>query len=304
MRITMSKLRNLLFVVMFFIPGASFAANTTPIITSANAVTFTLGQPNTFTVKATGTPIPTFTETGALPAGVTLSAAGILSGTPTVTLPVGKSGVYPITITAANGVTPNATQSFTLTVNPLHYVALTWVASTSTGVASYNIYRTQCLAPTATVGGSQNISCPAGAPASVVIGSTSGTAWQDNNVQPGQSYQYNVTAVCPACQYIASLTGANVASGGNTTYSGTFTTSLLTPGVSTAIAGFINAGNNGSFPIVSDTSTNLVVINAGGVAETHAGTATVPATESVPSSSLTATDPPAAPTTVIIPSSN
>jgi len=65
-------------------------------------------------VTATGSPAPTFSETGALPAGVTLSSAGLLSGTPT------GSGcgptVYPIDLLATNGVGPGASQSFTLTV--------------------------------------------------------------------------------------------------------------------------------------------------------------------------------------------
>ena len=43
---------------------------------------------------------------------MTLSSAGLLSGTATV------AGSFPITITASNGVLPNATQNFTLTVNP------------------------------------------------------------------------------------------------------------------------------------------------------------------------------------------
>ena len=63
-------------------------------------------------MAATGFPAPTFTETGALPSGVTLSSAGVLSGTPAL----GTVGTYPITITAANGVGSNATQNFTLTV--------------------------------------------------------------------------------------------------------------------------------------------------------------------------------------------
>ena len=84
---------------------------TAPTITSLASTTFTKGTAGTFTVTATGSPAPTFTETGALPSGVTLTAGGLLSGTPTVT------GSFPITITAANGVTPNATQSFTLTVD-------------------------------------------------------------------------------------------------------------------------------------------------------------------------------------------
>jgi hypothetical protein len=84
-----------------------------PAITSANSTTFTGGAAGSFTVIASGFPAPTFSETGALPTGVTLSASGVLSGTPGA----GTGGTYPITITASNGVNPNATQSFTLTVS-------------------------------------------------------------------------------------------------------------------------------------------------------------------------------------------
>ena len=92
--------------------GGTFPADSAPAITSANNTTFTKGTAGSFTVTATGYGPPTFAETGALPSGVTLnSSSGALSGTPT------QGGVYPITITANNGVSPAATQSFTLTVN-------------------------------------------------------------------------------------------------------------------------------------------------------------------------------------------
>jgi hypothetical protein len=87
------------------------AAPQAPVITSANSATFTKGTVGSFTVTATGTPTPSITESGALPGGVTFNA-GILSGTPTA------SGTFPITFTASNGVLPNATQNFTLTIGP------------------------------------------------------------------------------------------------------------------------------------------------------------------------------------------
>ena len=83
-----------------------------PVITSANSTSFTVGSAGTFTVTATGTPAATFTETGVLPTGVTLSLAGVLSGTPGA----GTGGSYPITIIANNGIGTNAMQSFNLTV--------------------------------------------------------------------------------------------------------------------------------------------------------------------------------------------
>jgi hypothetical protein len=90
--------------------SSPLTVDTPPMITTANATTFMRGSPGTFTVSASATPASTFSESGALPPGVNLSSAGVLSGTPTA------EGAYPITITAANGVLPNATQAFTLTV--------------------------------------------------------------------------------------------------------------------------------------------------------------------------------------------
>jgi YVTN family beta-propeller protein len=64
--------------------------------------------------SASGLPVPAVTENGPLPAGVTLSAAGVLSGRPSA----GSAGVYPITVTASNGVAPDYSIPFTLTITP------------------------------------------------------------------------------------------------------------------------------------------------------------------------------------------
>ena len=82
-----------------------------PAVTSANSANFTEDTASSFIVTATGTPTPSIAESGTLPSGVTFSA-GTLSGTPTAI------GTFPITFTAQNGITPNATQNFTLTVSP------------------------------------------------------------------------------------------------------------------------------------------------------------------------------------------
>ena len=68
------------------------------------------------------------------------------------------------------------------------------------------------------------------------------------------------------------LTAASVASGGNTTYTGTF--SPTTPvGSLVTITGFTNATNNGTFTVVSCSSTQLVVNNGSGIAESNPGIA-------------------------------
>jgi T5SS/PEP-CTERM-associated repeat protein len=88
-----------------------------PVITSAATTTFTATQLGSFTVTATGTPAPTFSATG-LPTWATLNATtGVLSGTPPSTITTTTS--FPIVVTSANGTAPNATQDFTLTVQPL-----------------------------------------------------------------------------------------------------------------------------------------------------------------------------------------
>ena len=88
-----------------------------PAITSADSTTFTTGAAGTFTVTTTGFPTSALTETGALPTGVTFvdngNGTATLAGTPAA----GTGGTYALTITAANTVLPDATQSFTLTVD-------------------------------------------------------------------------------------------------------------------------------------------------------------------------------------------
>src|SRR5262249_28982035 len=86
---------------------------TPPAITSTNSATFALNTPGTtFQVLMTGFPPPTVTvPPGSLPNGLTLSPSGLLSGTPT------QGGIFNVTLTATNGVPPNATQSFTIFVN-------------------------------------------------------------------------------------------------------------------------------------------------------------------------------------------
>ena len=98
-----------------------------PNITSANSTTFRVGVAGTFTVTTTGNPPSSLSEAGALPSGVTFvnngSGSATLSGTPAA----GTSGTFPFTITASNGVVPNAVQLFTLTVSS---------ASTTTSLTS------------------------------------------------------------------------------------------------------------------------------------------------------------------------
>src|SRR5271157_798032 len=95
-----------------------------PAITSADDAAFTVGQAGSFTITTTGYPTAAITETGSLPTGVTFTdnanGTATLAGTPQE----GTAGTYSLTLTAANSISPSATQSFTLTVNPQYQIVI------------------------------------------------------------------------------------------------------------------------------------------------------------------------------------
>ena len=71
------------------------------------------------------------------------------------------------------------------------------------------------------------------------------------------------------------LTSAANASAGKTTYQGSFAGAVLTPGTTVTIAGFSTGANNGTFLVqTGGTSSQVVVNNPSGVAETHVATST------------------------------
>ncbi|HWI31157.1 MAG TPA: ice-binding family protein [Microbacterium sp.] len=84
---------------------------TSPEITSAAPPAGETGTPYSHTITASGTPAPTFVESGALPPGLSLEeTTGLLSGTPTT------PGTFEFTVTAANGTAPDATAVYSITV--------------------------------------------------------------------------------------------------------------------------------------------------------------------------------------------
>jgi hypothetical protein len=90
------------------------SASGPPTITSGATAFFTLGQAGAFAVTSSGGPVPVVTEVGALPDGLTMAASAngsaLVSGTPTAT------GTTQLAVTAANGQTPDATQTLTIIV--------------------------------------------------------------------------------------------------------------------------------------------------------------------------------------------
>ena len=101
----------------------SLAVTRAPQFTTANSATAVSGVPFRFTVSAVGSPTPSITRSGTLPAGVAFTSHGDGSATLSGTASKDQAGhSYPITFTASNsfGVT---TQAFVLTVNA-DYMAL------------------------------------------------------------------------------------------------------------------------------------------------------------------------------------
>ena len=83
-----------------------------PFFTSPNSLICAVGAACNFTfTTGAGPAASTIGVTGALPSGVTFAAPS-LSGTPAA----GTQGTYTLTVTAANGTLPNATQTFKLIV--------------------------------------------------------------------------------------------------------------------------------------------------------------------------------------------
>jgi hypothetical protein len=89
----------------------TFIAGNAPSIGSWSLARFVVGQDGMFTIEATGAPEPVVAVKGTLPPGLALNG-GVISGRPAL----GSVGVYPLEVTAENGIAPVATQALTLEV--------------------------------------------------------------------------------------------------------------------------------------------------------------------------------------------
>jgi hypothetical protein len=90
-----------------------------PTLSAPASASGTVAAPLAVTLAGAGSPTPAIALSGALPAGVTLSANGDGSATLAGTPAAGSAGVYQLTVSATNGVGPAASRSLTLTIAPL-----------------------------------------------------------------------------------------------------------------------------------------------------------------------------------------
>jgi hypothetical protein len=119
-----------------------------PSFTSSPSTNFGYDTYDSFSFSASGYPAPSFTESGSLPAGLSFSASGVLSGTPTAV------GSFPFTVTASNGVSPDATQNFNLTIGSAPTISSTNSATFDVGSAdSFTVTTTGAPPPSLQVVG-------------------------------------------------------------------------------------------------------------------------------------------------------
>ncbi len=102
-----------------------------PTVFGSPIATLAVGVSSSLLLLVSALPTATVTETGALPAGITMSPSGLFSGTPAA----GTVGTYPITVTATNGVSPASTVSLTVAVGIAPTITSAASATFLTGVA-------------------------------------------------------------------------------------------------------------------------------------------------------------------------
>jgi len=108
---------------------------TLPVITTASLADWTVNQPGySQTIGAMGgTGSLTFSSTGTLPPGLTLSTVGALSGTPTTV------GSYTFTVTATDAVGASGSQSYTVVIYPAATTLVVATGSTATAGTPFSL---------------------------------------------------------------------------------------------------------------------------------------------------------------------
>jgi len=211
-------------------------------ITSVNNATMTVGVAGSFSIVTTGLPAPALTEAGALPNGVLLTG-GVITGTPAT----GTVGIYPITITAHNGVGPDATQAFTLSVNQAPAFSSPNAVTFYVGAQdSFTVTTTGSPAPTLGVSG--------GLPTGVTFNSITGLLSGTPAAGSAASYTINFTlhnGVGPDVTQTLTLTVATVSNA----------PSINSPSSATFVIGttgtFTVTGTGSPTPVFSDSAAVL-----------------------------------------------
>ncbi|HTU88762.1 MAG TPA: putative Ig domain-containing protein, partial [Gemmataceae bacterium] len=203
-----------------------------PAFTSAGNTTFTVGSAGSFTVTASGYPLPTLSENSSdtLPSGVTFNATtGVLSGTPAA----GSAGTYTLNFTAANS-GGSVTQTFTLTVNQTPAITSGNSVTFATGqYSSFTVTATGLPTPSLTESGAL----------------PSGVTFTDNG--DGTAALDGVPADGTKGTYHFSITAGNGV-GSDFTQNFTLTvTQAQAPAITSGSSATFTAGQGGSFTVTA-----------------------------------------------------
>ncbi len=224
-----------------------------PAITSAASDTVPSGSAFTYSVTTTGSPTPAITlaSGSTLPSGVTLTDNGngtaTLAGTSAV-----APGVYTFFIGAANGVTPNATQAFTLTVTSAPAITSAASDTVAAGTAfAYSVTTTGTPTPAITLNtvstlpsgvtltDNKNGTATLAGTSSVAPGVYTFSIGASNGITPNATQAFTLTVTsAPA---ITSAASDTVPSGSAFTYSVT-TTGTPTPAITLASGSTLPSG--------------------------------------------------------------
>ena len=184
-----------------------------PSFTSAAVATFVVGKSGQFTVGSSGFPAPTLSVGGAkLPSGVSFvdnrNGTATISGKPAVH----TAGRHELTITAGNGTTPAATQSFTLVVDQAPLITSAARAAFVVGrTATYRLTATGFPTASALRISDQGARLPAG----LSFGDKGAVASISGTPKPGTAGMYRLTlrasnGVSPAASQVLVLSVDNL----------------------------------------------------------------------------------------------
>ena len=287
---------------------ATLVTGAAPSVTTASLPSGVVGVAYTQTLTATAGNVPyTWTETGALPAGITLTSGGVLSGTTSVT------GSFPITVILTDHLGETVTMPLTLTIlpaGPAPGAPGAPVAVGGTGLATVTVTAPISGAPTSyTVTAIDATNLAHGTQTCTVTGPTGSCTV--GNLTNGDSYSFTSTATNGNGTSVASVASNSVIPAAPVTVQvGTNPTGMTVNSAGTT--GYVtNEGDNtvsvinlatgtvsGTVTLPSGSDPQDVVLNAAGTVGYVTDAGTTPGTVSV--LNLT-TNPPTVSSAVTLP---
>jgi hypothetical protein len=174
--------------------AATLRVGTAPAFTSTDATTFKVGTAGNFTITVSGVPNAVISETGTLPAWLTLTDNGDNSATLSGTPPAGSGGLYSFTLQASNGFSPSASQAFTLTVDESPSITSADHTTFTVGTSGTFTVTTSAGNPTATTL-SETGALPSGLS---FVDNSNGTATLSGTPDAGTTGTYPITITAAA----------------------------------------------------------------------------------------------------------